>query len=303
MKIQFLADKTTYLQSALLSETYQFGKFTDMDITTAEMLEYLMLSVSTLQEAIRDFYSELIDYDKKCNKNSMSFIYGDFIKIIKTWDNVSYYSDLFSELYYAIYLTNSIQDEDSSAAIESDVDSFFFNKYLNMTYLEETNKGLQIKTNFIKVVFFLINNYQEPISVILDRLYQMLYTHLTNYLKSSRTIVFILEILWLILNLAFFGLSLLLFSKFNRRIFKLIISMFLDNQKNEKGTFKNRPENFFMKQKINLYIILLHNFTMENKVTFQNFKTNFLKSGGYKIDNDINQMNSVALDVSKNNNT
>ena len=81
IKIQFLADKTTYLQSALLSETYQFGKFTDMDITTAEMLEYLMLSVSTLQEAIRDFYSELIDYDKKCNKNSMSFIYGDFTKI------------------------------------------------------------------------------------------------------------------------------------------------------------------------------------------------------------------------------
>ena len=79
--------------------------------------------------------------------------------------------------------------------------------------------------------------------------------------------------------------------------------MFLDNQKNEKGTFKNRPENFFMKQKINLYIVLLHNFTMENKVTFQNFKTNFLKSGGYKIDNEMNQLNSVALDVSKNNNT
>ena len=303
MKIQFLADKTTYLQSALLSETYQFGKFTDMDITTAEMLEYLMLSVSTLQEAIRDFYSELIDYDKKCNKNSMSFIYGDFNKIIKTWENISYYSDLFSELYYAIYLTNSIQDEDSSAGIESDVDSYFFKKYLNDTYLEITNKGKQIKTNFIKVVFFFTNNYDNPISYILDKLYQMLYDHLTNYLKSSRTIVFILEILWLVLNLAFFGLSLLLFSKFNRRIFKLIISMFLDNQKNEKGTFKNRPENFFMKQKINLYIILLHNFTMENKVTFQNFKTNFLKSGGYKIDNDINQMNSVALDVSKNNNT
>jgi len=53
--------------------------------------------------------------------------------------------------------------------------------------------------------------------------------------------------------------------------------MFLDNKKNEKGTFKNRPENFYMRQKIRLFIILVHNFTMENKLAYQNFRENFLK--------------------------
>jgi hypothetical protein len=113
-----------------------------------------------------------------------------------------------------------------------------------------------------------------------------------------------MEILWLLTNISFFAISLLLFSKFNRRVFKLILSMFLDNQKNEKGTFKNRPENFYMKQKINLYILLLDNFTMENKIAFTNFKTNFLKSGGYLgfLENKKEQAsNSLMLNNSKNN--
>jgi hypothetical protein len=53
--------------------------------------------------------------------------------------------------------------------------------------------------------------------------------------------------------------------------------MFLDTGKNEKGTFKNKPENFYMKQKIRLFILLVHNFTMENKLAFQNFRENFIK--------------------------
>ena len=69
-----------------------------------------------------------------------------------------------------------------------------------------------------------------------------------------------MEIFWLTTNISFFAISLLLFNKFNRRVFNLIITMFLDNQKNERGTFKNKPENFYMKQKINLYILLLDNF-------------------------------------------
>ena len=32
-----------------------------------------------------------------------------------------------------------------------------------------------------------------------------------------------------------------------------------------------------MKQKIRLFILLVHNFTMENKLAFQNFRENFIK--------------------------
>ena len=86
--------------------------------------------------------------------------------------------------------------------------------------------------------------------------------------------------------------------------------MFLDAGKNEKGTFKNRPENFYMRQKIRLFIVLVHNFTMENKLAFQNFRENFLKGGIPKqtinLDENglpINSANLSGLITTNNNNT
>jgi hypothetical protein len=63
-----------------------------------------------------------------------------------------------------------------------------------------------------------------------------------------------------------------------------------------------------MKQKINLYILLLDNFTMENKIAFTNFKTNFLKSGGYlgfleNKNNELAASSSNLINTTKNNNS
>jgi hypothetical protein len=80
--------------------------------------------------------------------------------------------------------------------------------------------------------------------------------------------------------------------------------MFLDSEKNEKGTFKNKPENFYMKQKIRLFILLVHNFTMENKLAFQNFRENFIKgniNALIKLDENGNPVNnSLFLDTNPN---
>ena len=128
-----------------------------------------------------------------------------------------------------------------------------------------------------KRIFFIVNNYETTFSDILEILFDEVGENADNFLKFSEKLMVVFEILWLCTNLTFFVFALLLFSKFNRKVFKLIISMFLDTGKNEKGTFKNKPENFYMKQKIRLFILLVHNFTMENKLAFQNFRENFIK--------------------------
>ena len=292
-----LQDKMEYFQSNLITQSFEFGKYSHMTLTEDELLNYLAITTETLQESIRKFYKEINKYDKKTGNSFFSEIYGDFKKIIKTWESTSYYSDVLSELYYAIYLSNSVVTEDNIEEIEKDVEKFFFNEFKANIY-ERTN------TNFIKVLYFIVNNYSSVLYKIIDNLYVKSFIHFSNYLKSSKKIVLIMEIFWLLTNISFFAISLLLFSKFNRRVFKLILSMFLDNQKNEKGTFKNRPENFYMKQKINLYILLLDNFTMENKIAFTNFKTNFLKSGGYLgfLENKKEQSsNELLINNSKNN--
>jgi hypothetical protein len=113
IQISYLKDKTSYLQSGLLTEMYEFGDYSKMDITEEEMFDYLKLSINSLQEAISSFYKEMVKYDKKIGKNCMGRIYGNFTKIVKTWENVSYDSDIFKELYYAIYLTNVAVKEDN----------------------------------------------------------------------------------------------------------------------------------------------------------------------------------------------
>ena len=129
IQISYLKDKTSYLQSGLLTEMYEFGNYSDMDITTEEMFDYLKLSINSLQEAISSFYKELIKYDRKIGKNCMGRIYGNFTKIVKIWDNLTYESDIFRELYYAIYLTNIAVKEDTPENIGLDVNYYFFNKY------------------------------------------------------------------------------------------------------------------------------------------------------------------------------
>ena len=282
IQISYLKDKISYLQSALLTEMFEFGEYSKMDITDLEMFDYLKLSINSLQESISSFYLEMVNYDQKIGKNCMGRIYGDFMKIIKTWENVTYESDIFKELYYAIYLTNNAVKEDTPENIMKDVDVYFFNEY-------RLNIKQEVYSSFMKVVFFVVNNYETTFSDILELLFNEVGENADKFLKFSEKLMVIFEILWLCTNLTFFVFALLLFSKFNRKVFKLIISMFLDTGKNEKGTFKNKPENFYMKQKIKLFILLVHNFTMENKLAFQNFRENFIKG-------NINNSSLVKFD-------
>ena len=269
-KVSQIKDKIIYFQSALLTEMYQFGHYSNMEITEEEMFEYLKYSINNLQNSISDFYLEMINYDKNIGKNCMSRIYGNFMKITKTWENSTYNSQIFKELYYSIYLTNDAIKLDSKNNIYFDIDIYFFNEYRKQIKQE-------VLSSFIKVLFFAVNNFNEPILTIIEKFLNEDTDYYSSFLLYSQKIIITLELLWLISNLSFFTIAFSLFHKFNRIIFKLIIEMFLDDKKNEKGTFKNRPENFYMRQKIRLFIVLLHNFTMENKIAFQNFRQNFLQ--------------------------
>ena len=283
--ISRIKDKIIYFQSALLTEMYQFGKYSNMEITEEEMFEYLKMSISNLQDSISEFYLEMIKYDKKIGKNCMSRIYGNFMKINKNWENYTYDSQIFKELYYSIYLTNDAIKVDIRNNIYKDIDKYFFNDY-------RKDLKQEVLTSFIKVLFFAVNNFNEPILVIIENFLNEVTNYYHSYLNDSQKLVIIFEILWLIGNLSFFLITFFLFSKFNQRLFKKIIEMFLNEEKNEKGTFKNKPENFYMRQKIRLFIILVHNFTMENKIAFQNFKENFLK--GKKKNFDNSNLNSLS---------
>ena len=48
---------------------YQFGHYSNMEITEEEMFEYLKYSINNLQNSISDFYLEMINYDKNIGKN------------------------------------------------------------------------------------------------------------------------------------------------------------------------------------------------------------------------------------------
>lgn len=203
------------------------------------------------------FYKSLVHYNELFYLANFSLIQNQtYYKIIRNWQVYQYNSNYFSELYYAVYLSHIGIKENNITNLINDVNQVFFNKYLK-------DPTQQTYSSFIQIFFYINTNMYHSIQSILSSLNIEIINKLSDYLKAhklSQFLVLFLLIGWLI---SFFGVSILIFFKYNKGIFRVIVSMFFDENIHSKNDFMNKAENHFMKQLIKNFIQLLRNFNEE----------------------------------------
>ena len=266
-ELAYFRDTLSFFFSSILTQSLHFGHFTSMSISDEEMYNYLQLSSDRTHYGLKSFYDSIIQFDLFTHKNLFGLVFNIFRKSSTTWETKNETSDLISELNYIIYLVNYSIKNFNSSLIENDLDYFLSGRYrMNMKKNQDSK--------FVKVLYFFMNNYQGCfISVILN-LAEQIDAFFNEYILKSEYIILFSLIFWGLFEIVFFIVSQIMSQIFDKYILNLILNLFIQEDIN-RNFIKNKPENIYMKHKIELYINLIQNFSKENKNLFLQHKRNF----------------------------
>ncbi len=266
----FLFDKIGYLYTLIIGEIYELGQISTKEYNLNILYTNLKINLDYLIYAKQKFYKYLNLYNKNIGNDRRNNVFTVFKKTSLTWEINEGFSDIFQELYGIVFMTSeSIKDINISNFL-NDFNNLWFKNY-------EKNPKKKIETSLVKLAYFYLNNFETGFKFIFNKLKEDSYYDLTQYLKKSKNIITIIEICWLIFNIGFFLMSFLIFYKFHKIILTRVISLFFINTKIDKNSIKSRPENFYMKEKIKLFIELIQDFSSETKLQFQNLQNNFIE--------------------------
>ena len=283
----FLEDKIDYIQHSLYTAAYFYLGINNLSITTENLIEYLKLTASDLINSSKEYYALMALYEINYKINYLKYTNGIYTKVGLSWKNETYESDMFTEYYYVNYYINKF-NEDNEEEIKNDLELLFHRKYLNY----ETTP---IKTNFARILFFLVVNFESTFRYTLDTIYYALLDEMYNFLDNSLNKIMLMEIFWGIGCILMFLSIFILYIFFNRNLFMYVISMFFyEKKENNNLNLKNLPENLYMKQKLGFYITLIKCITQKNKYNFLNVK-NIFKEEKKKI-NEINIENQFITE-------
>ena len=266
----FLFDKIGYIYSLIIGEIYELGNISTKQYNLTILYTNLKINLGYLIYAKQQFYKYSNLYDKNIGNDRMSNVYTLFKKNTLTWEINEDFSDIYQELYGIFFMASESMKETNITNFLNDFNNLWFKNY-------EKNPKTKISTSLVKLAYFYINNYETAIKNIFNKLKGFSYYDLTHFLQKSKNIITIIECCWLIFNIGFFILSFLIFYKFHKIMLTRVISLFFINSKIDKNSIKSRPENFYMKEKIKLYIELIQNFSLETKLQLRNLQNNFIK--------------------------
>lgn len=291
-EIYYQRDKLIYMQSTLLTQAFEVGGLSKMNVTNEESFNYLLTTTQSLEESVISMYKSMLYYNEQLNLKNLSLVQNQtFFKIVGNWETYSYNSDYFSEIFYTVYLANIEIREKDVTNMKKDIDILFSKNFL-------TNLKQTINSSFIQVFFYVNTNISLSLGNIISSLLNEVGEKLKDFLKTQKFMQFLILFLLLGLIVSFFMVSLIIFLKFNKRIYKLIVSMFFDDNLHSKSNLINKNEDFYMKQLIKNYIQLLRNFNEENLNIVQDlrkegFNSQYFISSSKRIstvyDNNPNQ--------------
>ena len=265
----FLYDKISYIFTIVMGELYELGNITTKEANITLLNTNLKINLNYLVYAKQQFYISSGIYDKKVGKDRMNDIYGLFKKNTLTWEIHDTFSDIYQELYSIIFLASQSLIKTDLTLFYIDFHNLWFKNYIN-------NINSEINTNLVQLVYHFINNQKDSYDFIFDNLKKNSYNDLIDFLNSSRLTVIIVLISWLLFNISFFVASFIILYKFHKIILIRIVSLFFINNKVDKSSIKSRTENYYMKEKIRLFVELVYNFSIDIKYELQTLQNNFV---------------------------
>ena len=273
-----LNDKFTYFYSSLLTEGFEYSNYTSISLEQEEFYDYLNYTKNQFNKALFGFLSSVYNLTNYENLYSLKNLLIVFSKNQISWETYEKNTSIPQEFFYLLFLIDKSIKYDLKDNIIEDLNYFFFNNYLN-------NKTVKIKTYYMHTLFFLHLNFKKIILSFFTNINLEIKEILNIYLKKSKRLLIISISFWILINVLFFIICFFHIYKLNDFLYKEIILMLIGiKDKFNKNSFKYNPLNFYMKNKIKKFLILLFNFSKENKENL--FKTEDINMNKLEIENN-----------------
>ena len=258
-------DKLLCLFASILSSYYHLFEITtynDADgLMNNTLLQGIMKSYSfDFQNSFHYFYTSYIDYKKNLNE-PLTALYAlrDMNKISTDWNNIKYQSDYISEAEYISYSAHNaaLDLENIDSAKNQDCPQLF-----QGTFKLANNRNKRVVSNFIPCMYYLCRNYNSQFYYFYQELQKESEDSFLNFSKGSKKIYILIEVLGMLLYVAFFGVMFFYLYQSNSMMFKNILNMFLDFTQEGAYNFKNHIDNFILIKKISEFNLLLVDFSL-----------------------------------------
>ena len=206
-----------------------------------------------LRENYHSFNNYYVEYNTALGQ-SLNTIYKDviFYKLRGFWQEVPYVSKYSSELDFLIH-TIYLMNVSITTEYLDDVNNFLF-------YKKKENCKDKIYTTFIKLLFYLMINYDYKYKIIFNELGEEIYTSYNKYIKKINIVYYILEIGGLLFYLILFIAVLIYLYYSNLIIIKNIIFLFLDFD--EESDLKKKNNAQLIKMKLLKFKYLIDDFDL-----------------------------------------
>ena len=226
------------LYSTLLQLFYDYSNFTKNNINSDDEYQLILDSLTfQFQDNFHNFTHFYI-LQKILLGTNVDLLYKkeNFSKIKIYWKEAKYLSDFsiegdsFSYFLYSFKISNIRAQKHEQ--FQQDIQNFIFHKETSNTYE-------RINTYFIRLVYYICNNYQFIFRRIYILFEKDIYNDYIIYIGPKMVIYKILEIIGIILASAIYIIVIILLFYSNQTIIKNIIFLFLDFNEKEYKIKKN----------------------------------------------------------------
>ena len=231
-----------HFQTVIIEKFCNISNISNNDFSTEKDYNY-MITVLTplLKENFHYFTNLYYDYNLEINHDfKLMFEKRKFKKLFGYWEEVTYLSDYPTEMDSVIYNVYYTLDLDKKE-IESDIKNFLFRRGI-----EDENIKTKIYSNYIKIIYYFIVNYELTWKDVFDKIDDAIMDSFTNYVNSKMKKYYAFEIIGLLFIIVFYIISIIYLYFSNDIIIKNIIFLFLDISEDKSKTIKNNYTKIMM---------------------------------------------------------
>jgi hypothetical protein len=240
-----------FLYSALLSWTYNLLNFNDIQLDKIPDSTQIHYWTDQNRKCFLTFYEHLVLLD---DSTTINFLYKKehtYNKINVNFENISYKSSFYLEISYLQYAASIISDEK---------DYLHVSKILNERFLFEKYKmNEQMQISIIDKVLFYINRNYYTFNNITDNIQVYIKSIEEEFHSFTKQLIFIFEFLILFTSILLIALIRFILYIYDKKFFKILLSMFINLNKNENSNYKSPKELLILKANLKNFTKLLDN--------------------------------------------
>ena len=215
-----------HFHTIITEKFYNASNININTFTTEEDYDYNIRNITPLlKESFHYFTNLFYDYNLEIDHDfSLMFKKRKFKKLIGFWEEHNYTSEYPAEMDFVIYSIYSILDiDENDAETMNDIENFLFRNGF-----ENRNNNAKVHSNYIKLIYYFIVNYEMTWIDIFNEIDFSIYDNYKKYVDTKMHKYYAFDIIGISFNIIFFLIVIIYLYYSNEIIIKNIIFLFLD---------------------------------------------------------------------------